>query len=983
MAIPTLIVASLGAVLDLSDVALQRLGTDRVKTLLSQLGDHFSLSATDLAQAYQDAFRLGMSAISLGIAPAEWGGRPDSRDRMLTSTVPRDFASNLDVRLFAPFAQARGLGEDDKQRLRQSVARHCRSAARRVPEILPVSEFPVGPQALALLSRDTREGDLCGYLVEQIGQAGLVLPSNVIAVLRHEGLLGDAILFFLRDRLRGDARVRMTRDLLRQDLLRAGLDVTRASTLRLEDEFRRLSDLWASRPEALDRALETLDCHLLEAARPVIQGIGVEQGQNDAILSVVTEIADLLRNAGRDNDIHIDHAPEPGSTVGNSAVVPAQDLGEPTESVGRVPGAAMTLAAGRASIGDDQPVAEAERLLEEALETASDPSDQARIAYTLYQVRLLRRAFDAALGPLSLAISLDPRRYAPCDVIGERDLKYPIRRILGAGGTGCVFLCDDVVRGLPVALKVLWKSRPGPLPKMFAEFQAMVSVDGGIVPRAIDFGISPGNKEPYIVMEYLDGFLDGEDWLKRHGTLSVKDTAVIGARVARALATAHRHEPVPLPHLDLKPANLMLRRADAELEFRLIDWGLARMARTIGADRGTRSSAGTTVFGQGVLMATPGYAPPEQMAKGDPGPPGPQSDIFALGKTLYRLATAADSHTVCDKRLGRLGTLGDVIKACLEDDPQDRPDADTIADRLERVTGSVSGSEDANRRSLRQQNPTRPAVRPSAPPRAPVEVLEGAWPHAGCVFRDWGSAGQVDDTLPELVVIPAGEFWMGSPDDEPERFAQEGPRHRVRIARPFALGRYTVTQRQWVALMGDNPSHFKGCDRPVDAVSWTDCKAFIAALNARLGLDPEGGYRLPSEAEWEYACRAGSDTPFWWGATVTPAQANYDGTYPCHGGPAGQYREETVAVRTFQPNPFGLYQTHGNVWEWVEDCWADTYQGAPTDGVARISGDRGRRVLRGGSWSTDPWTLRSALRIWDTADDRFNDLGVRIARTLP
>lgn len=260
------------------------------------------------------------------------------------------------------------------------------------------------------------------------------------------------------------------------------------------------------------------------------------------------------------------------------------------------------------------------------------------------------------------------------------------------------------------------------------------------------------------------------------------------------------------------------------------------------------------------------------------------------------------------------------------------------------------------------------APRPPPPPKPPMEILQGRWLEAKCVFRDWGKDGKSDPTLPEMVVIPAGTFMMGSPDSEPARESHEGPQHRVTIARPFALGRYAVSQAEWQVVMGSNPSRFKGDRNPVETVSWEDAQEFLKTLNAKLGLAGDRGYRLPSEAEWEYACRAGTTTPFWWGSTITPKQANYDGNYTYNNGLKGEYRQKTVPVDSFEPNPFGLYQMHGNVWEWCEDCWNNSYNGAPADGSAWTTVNCSLRVLRGGSWYFIPWIVRSAGRVRDAAD---------------
>ncbi|MCB1769423.1 MAG: SUMF1/EgtB/PvdO family nonheme iron enzyme [Candidatus Competibacteraceae bacterium] len=237
---------------------------------------------------------------------------------------------------------------------------------------------------------------------------------------------------------------------------------------------------------------------------------------------------------------------------------------------------------------------------------------------------------------------------------------------------------------------------------------------------------------------------------------------------------------------------------------------------------------------------------------------------------------------------------------------------------------------------------------------------------------------------PEVVVIPAGEFLMGSPEDEPERQASEGPQHPVVLAQPFAIGRYAVTFEEYdrfcAATRRDQPSDggWGRGRRPVINVSWEDAVAYCAWLSRETGAS----YRLPSEAEWEYAARAGTTTAFWWGDEIDPTRANYDGRSTYRNGARGAYRKKTVPVDDFQPNPFGLYQVHGNVWEWVQDSWHDNYQGAPADGSAWEEAGGGPRVLRGGSWYNVPLRLRSAARF--RFDPRLGnyDVGFRLARTL-
>jgi formylglycine-generating enzyme required for sulfatase activity len=219
---------------------------------------------------------------------------------------------------------------------------------------------------------------------------------------------------------------------------------------------------------------------------------------------------------------------------------------------------------------------------------------------------------------------------------------------------------------------------------------------------------------------------------------------------------------------------------------------------------------------------------------------------------------------------------------------------------------------------------------------------------------------------PEMVVVPAGSFTMGSPANEIERYNHEGPQHVVTFSRQLAVGRFALTFDEWDACAADGGCKgYKPSDqgwgrerRPVINVSWDDAKEYAAWLSRKTGKT----YRLLSEAEREYVTRAGTTTPFWWGSSISTSQANYNGRFTYGGGAQGEFRQKTLPVDSFQPNPWGLYQVHGNVWNWLEDCWNESYQGAPSDGSAWTSGDCSKRVVRGGSWSSDPQLLRSAFR---------------------
>ncbi|MEO0537660.1 MAG: formylglycine-generating enzyme family protein [Cyanobacteria bacterium P01_A01_bin.123] len=241
----------------------------------------------------------------------------------------------------------------------------------------------------------------------------------------------------------------------------------------------------------------------------------------------------------------------------------------------------------------------------------------------------------------------------------------------------------------------------------------------------------------------------------------------------------------------------------------------------------------------------------------------------------------------------------------------------------------------------------------------------------------------------EMVYILGDTFTMGSPDTEPDRYDREGPQHKVTV-QPFSMGRYPITQAQWRFVAGleqvnrklnPDPSRFKGDNRPVEQVSWYEAVEFCD----RLSNHTQREYRLPTEAEWEYACRAGTETPFHFGATISSELANYRGTTTFADGPAGEYREETTPVDHFGvANTFGLSDMHGNVYEWCRDHYHDSYRGATEDGSAwSTNNENARRILRGGSWDVDPGDCRSAYRLSFFPDVRFNPFGFRVVCAAP
>ncbi len=297
---------------------------------------------------------------------------------------------------------------------------------------------------------------------------------------------------------------------------------------------------------------------------------------------------------------------------------------------------------------------------------------------------------------------------------------------------------------------------------------------------------------------------------------------------------------------------------------------------------------------------------------------------------------------------------------------------------------------DANAQAARAENKSAKvcSAMPDGDTKTAICVTE---PHQdfapGKVFQDCSGC-------PEMVVVPAGSFLMGSPEDK----GRESPQHTVNISKPFAVGRFSITVGEYFACVKDKGCRspewdepgiynaitgtvddykklgeaLKGDHYPIVGISWDDARTYAKWLSEKTGKQ----YRLLSEAEREYVTRAGSLTPYWWGETITSGKANY-------GAQHAKLPGKTVPVQTFEPNAWGLYQVHGNVWEWVEDCWKDNYQEAPTDGSAWTAGKCSSRVLRGGSWASPAKQLRAEFRLVNTKTYQSNNYGFRCARELP
>ena len=591
---------------------------------------------------------------------------------------------------------------------------------------------------------------------------------------------------------------------------------------------------------------------------------------------------------------------------------------------------------------------------------------------------------------------LDNKNALPLGTILNR---YKIERLVGDGGFGLVYKAKHLKLNRIVAIKELFPKdlvvRQDKAVHLISDdkvalYQKVLNSFLKEGQRLARLGNCPSivrcqdyfeeNGTGYLVMEYIEGkSLRELVRTYRKSGKSFSEDALISL-VRKLLAGLKEVHKAGIQHMDIKPENIYLRQAEDSGELSspvLLDFGAAR------------SQTGHST-GSSLLVGTVPYAPIEQMHKG--GVIGPWTDIYALGITLYELVFGGSNIPGSTERVSEFHSKGidpleaaklrsksgyskkflELIDKSIEIKAEDRPQS--VQELEEHLLLKSEQRMPISKHDTDKVGDTS-GKEIEHPPKSGDK--EETSKQAGDTFRDCV-------TCPDMVVVPPGSFMMGSPASERYRTSDERPQHRVTISKPFAVSKYEVTVGQFEKFANEtrhpsnkwrNPGFRQSADHPVVNVSWEEAKAYTEWLSTKTGQD----YRLLSEAEWEYVARAGTTTAYHFGATVSPAQANY--WY------AGRDFSDddigTVEVGSYPANAFGLHDIHGNVWEWVEDCWHEDYNGAPSDGRAwAINCDKDWRVLRGGSWLNNLGDLHSAVRVGDSAMGRDNDCGFRIARTL-
>jgi len=569
--------------------------------------------------------------------------------------------------------------------------------------------------------------------------------------------------------------------------------------------------------------------------------------------------------------------------------------------------------------------------------------------------------------------------------------RYRVLRLLGEGGFSRTYATEDVDRlNAPCVIKQFFPQFQGTGQRTkAAEFfkeEAFRLYELGEnhtqIPRLLAY-FEQGSSL-YLVQE----FIQGKTLLQEVQQQIYREEQIwkLLADLLPVLDFIHTHNVI---HRDIKPENIIRRASDEKPV--LIDFG--------GAKQVTQTSLGR----QATVIYTLGYAPTEQMA----GFACHGSDLYALGVTCVRLLTrclpfqdasgqvndpiydAMNAKWLWRERLQEKGItisddLGKILDKLLKYLPSER--YQTAVEVINDLKFATSNIEPVALKIVSMSQPILPPLPQKViVPLPPLETFEfdvvtvdtggREVNRMSCNANFFAEELGKSVTL-EMVSIPGGTYMMGSPEFEGD--ADERPRHQVTVE-PFFMGKFPVTQSQWRVVaafpkvkqaLNPNPSKFKGLDRPVENVSWYEAVEFCLRLSEKTGRD----YRLPSEAEWEYACRAGTTTSFHFGETITSELVS------CTIEPKSKFRKETTNVGSFEvANAFGLYDMHGLVWEWCADAWHNNYNDAPLDGTAwEVGGDINRRVLRGGSWSFNSELCRSASRSWNESDGGLRVCGFRV-----
>jgi serine/threonine protein kinase len=852
---PSLIQTLLSSLLDSPIVESAKEGA------ISTIKTHFTFSAQQISTAYQDSYGYTLVAISVGVAT------PDQNlaQKIFNSKISREFAEQIDRHYLQPFAKQYGLSSQDLPAFRLTAAQSLKDFAKHKDKISPFEQI-TDDDLMALISyRDTAA--ITDLILTQM-QGITPVDDTLAAFLRHDGQLGDGVLFFFRELIRKDDRLEKTQAALQRQGLSLSVPNLQTALKSAEDNLNRaiqekssdlvkiaqqLQDLqqtqtaWQSHHEQLirfSRRFENRLAEMLEWAKDVYSTLGV-----------LEKLTEMMAYQGLSSQIKA----RDELTIHNSTSL--QLIRDAAEQLKQLPPqnpeySQMSIMVGSAlsSAGD---LEQAEHSFRMVIENAQKDTDKALAYFNLFQILLRRKAYTEALENLQAAIAIEPERYALHDI-----RKYPLEKLLGAGGMGCVFLCrnDNQKR---VVVKCFWETLEEGLKEPFA----MHDIAGDYIPEPLELGYV--QERAYFVTEYIDGAIDGEKWLEKYGTMDLKTGLAVGLKIAQGLQIAHE---AGIYHLDLKPANILLLKNTPDVSVKIINFGLSQVTRTEVAVLGSRARA--TLLGQ---MTFGTYAPPEGLSQYGK----PQSDVFSFGATMYRLWTGESPRYFRERELPAVSQLRDLLFDCVKTDPKQRPES--ARELVSRLKAIYESQEAEQRRKARRKREIELAMQRAEEARK-IKEDEKAWQQA--CQSDNKSAYQgylngytlyAEEAKKRLQAIEEEELAKRLADEEeakkraiepeelakkPQAESREQPR---RDEKPsffkklgFTLGvtsRYTDNGDGTVTDNKTGLIWLKKANCSARRMTWKEAMQWAAKLaQGQCGLSDDskaGDWRLPTREEWE------------------------------------------------------------------------------------------------------------------------------------
>ncbi len=741
MSFDTLINTALSTLLK-EDVIAEVLVEKAGKKAVSVFQEHFTFSAFEIANNYQKSYAYALAATSAGLAaPVK---KIQFLQKLMQSKVKREWAEQIEQLYFQPFvAQCQVSAETEKNQLRNQLIEKIHQLSQ-LPPIFAAENRDLTESELAAFVHYKGGLAITDFILEQLNR----LPDyqsfrdeTVEAFFRFDELLGSATLFFLHEMFRRDDRAKATIAALQREELLLGVRDIKASqehllsrlqeqleeqnvsaiqalnagnfseAAQMSSQLSRLQNDINNLPKTLQAAqaawqnthqqwvtfaerfhhsgglLNTQLVELLAETEKLPDKIGAAHDDIKANLVKSDEIVDEIKALKQSMaklmarfDLSAQVKPSDEFTHYNSTNIKLIQAAvrQLTSLPSHHPDYNQVVIMGGSLLSSTGDIAAAEKLFLQAFEAAEKSADRALASFNLFLVRLRNKEYRQALVDLQVAIDID-RRYALHDID-----KYPLLRLLGAGGMGCVFLCADQWGEKQVVVKCFWEGRKGSREQVFGEAMIMRQVAGAYVPEPLDCGYVDAHRQerPYFVSEYIEEALDGEDWLAQHGPFDVATGIMVGVEIAKGLQVAHEKG---IYHLDLKPANLLFKQTVTGLQVKIIDFGLARVATSLRSEAGSRRTiSDMTQFGR-AIVGTLLYAPPEQLGEELYGKPGAKSDFYAFGATLYRLMTNESPRTLNPRRLSAAPSeLFELLCHCKEENPAQRPaTAAEVVKRLE------------------------------------------------------------------------------------------------------------------------------------------------------------------------------------------------------------------------------------------------------------------------------------------------------------